>query len=53
MKASVELISSSPLAALTKGLVITCACLLAPVSALAQDIPRLPDGRPTSMASGR
>ena len=46
MKASVELFSGFPLAALTKVLAITCACLLAPVSALAQDIPRLPDGRP-------
>ena len=46
MKASVELFSSSPLAPFTKGLAITCACLLAPVWVLAQDIPRLPDGRP-------
>ena len=46
MKASVELFGSSPLAALTRVLTISCACLMAPVSALAQDIPRLPDGRP-------
>ena len=46
MKASVELFSSSPLAAFTKVLAITCACFVAPISVLAQDIPRLPDGRP-------
>jgi len=46
MKASVELFSSSPFAPFTKSLAITCACLLAPVWVLAQDIPRLPDGRP-------
>jgi len=46
MKASVELFSSPPLAAFTKVLAITCACLVAPISVLAQDIPRLPDGRP-------
>ena len=46
MKASVELFCSSPIAAFTKILAIICACLVAPVLALAQDIPRLPDGRP-------
>ena len=46
MKASVELFGSSPLAALTRVLTISCTCLMAPVSTLAQDIPRLPDGRP-------
>ena len=46
MKASVELFCSSPIAAFTKILAIICVCLVAPFLALAQDIPRLPDGRP-------
>ena len=46
MKASVELFSNFPLTALSKVLAFTCVYLMAPVFALAQDIPRLPDGRP-------
>ena len=46
MKASVELFSSFPLTALTRVLAFTCFFLVALVAALAQDIPRLPDGRP-------
>ena len=46
MEASIELFCSSPIAAFTKILAIICACLMAPALALAQDIPRLPDGRP-------
>ena len=46
MKASVDLSGSFPLAALIKILGIICTCLMVPVLALAQDIPRLPDGRP-------
>ena len=46
MKASVELFSSFPLSALTRALAFTCFYLVALDPALAQDIPRLPDGRP-------
>ena len=46
MKASVELFSSFPLSALTRVLAFTCFYLVALGPALAQDIPRLPDGRP-------
>ena len=46
MKASVELFSSFPLSALTRVLAFTCFYLVALDPALAQDIPRLPDGRP-------
>ena len=46
MKASVELFSSFPLSALTRVLAFTCFYLVALYPALAQDIPRLPDGRP-------
>ena len=46
MKVSADLSSSSPLTGLTKALIFTCVCLVAPVSTFAQEIPRLPDGRP-------